>query len=78
MVGMVLYVIVHKFVMSIDIGGGGKDGKVHVTGVLENKLGPTAHKEGIDMLSMAVSMVVIIFLVWSSLANHSTSIGRWS
>ena len=54
---MVLDVIVHKYAMSVGVGEGGKDEKVFVIGVLENKLRPTTDKEGIDMVSMAVSMV---------------------
>ena len=54
---MVPDVIVHKSNMSVDIGGGGKDKKVSVIGVLENKPEPTIDKEGMDVMSMEVSMV---------------------
>ena len=54
---MVLDVIVHKSTISFAVGRGGKDEKVFVIGVLENKPEPTTYKEGIDTLSMAVSMV---------------------
>ena len=54
---MVLDVIVHKSVVLLSVGGGGKDGKVSTMGVLRNNTEPTTDKEGIDTLSMVVSMV---------------------
>ena len=54
---MVLDVIVQKSAMSIDLGGGGKDGKVSVIGVLANNPGPIVDKEGMDTFSITISMV---------------------
>ena len=54
---MVLDVVVHKFVMSIGIGRGGKYGKVSTIGVLQNNTGTKIDMEGMDTLSMEVSMV---------------------
>ena len=54
---MVLDVIVHKFVVSVRKGRGGKYGKVSPIGVLENSPRPTIDMEGMDTLSMVVSMV---------------------
>ena len=54
---MVLYVIVHKSVVSVDVGRGGKYGKVSPIRVLENNPRPTTDMEGMDTLSMEVSMV---------------------
>ena len=55
-------VILHKSTMTVGVGGGGKDGKVSIIGVLENKLGITLDKEGMEMLSMVVSMVGMMCL----------------
>ena len=55
MVGMVPDVIVKKYDMSVGEGGGGKDKKVSVIGVLENKPETTKDNDGIDTLSMVVS-----------------------
>ena len=60
MVIMVLDVIVHKYDTSIGVGGGGKEKKVSFIGVLENKTEPTIDKDGMDMLSMVVSIVGMI------------------
>ena len=38
---MILDLIVHKSSVSVDVGGGGKDGKVFSIGVLENNPRPT-------------------------------------
>ena len=54
---MVLDVIVHKFVVSMGKGRGGKYGNVSPIGVLENSFRPTIDMEGMDILSMVVSMV---------------------
>ena len=54
---MVLDEIVHNYVASVDMGGGGKYGKVSVIGASTNNPKPTADKELMDMLSMVVSMV---------------------
>ena len=54
---MVLDVIVHKSSMSVGIGGCYMDEKVSAIGVLENNPEPMVEKEGMDTLSMAVSMV---------------------
>ena len=47
----------HKSDTLVGIGGGGKDKKVAVIGVLVNKLGPTIDKYGMDMLLMVVSII---------------------
>ena len=57
MVRMVPDVMVHKFNTSVGEGGGGKEKKVSIIGVLENKPGPTRDQYGIDTLSMVVSIV---------------------
>ena len=54
---MVLDESVQKSTVSIGAGGGGKDGKVSVRGVLANNPGPKEDKEGMEMLSMVVSVV---------------------
>ena len=54
---MVLDEIVHKSVVSFSMGGGGKYGKVYVIGTLKKNLGPNTDMEGMDTLSMEVSMV---------------------
>ena len=54
---MVLDVIVHKFIVSVGKGRGGKYGKVSPLGVLENSPRRTTNMEGMEMLSMVVSMV---------------------
>ena len=56
----------HKSVVSVGSGGGGKDGKVVVIGVLENNPRPTADKEGMATLSMKVST---IGMTWFSVAG---------
>ena len=55
MVGMVPNVIVHKSDTSVGEGGGGKDKKVPIIGVLTKNTGPTTNNDEIDALSMAVS-----------------------
>ena len=55
MVRMVLDVMVHKYDTLVNEGGGGKDKKVSVIGVLENKPETTKDNDGIDTLSMVVS-----------------------
>ena len=57
MVKILLNVIVHKSDISIDEGGDGKDKKVSFIGVLANKPRPTVDRDGMDMLSMVVSIV---------------------
>ena len=42
---MLLDVIVHKSKTSVNIGGGGKDKKVSVTGVSVNRPQPTTNKD---------------------------------
>ena len=63
---MVLDERTHKSVVSVGSGGGGKDGKVAVIGVLANNPKPTADKEGIATIWMEVSM---IRLTWYGVAN---------
>ena len=50
-------VIVHKYDISVNEGGGGKDKKVSIIGELENNIGPRTDMEGMDTLSMVVSIV---------------------
>ena len=57
----------HKFDMSVGEGGGGKDKKVSVNRVLENKPGTTTYREGMETLSMVVS---IVGRTCSSVVNH--------
>ena len=59
---MVLDERTQKSIVSFSSGGGGKNEKVTVIGVLENNPGPTAYKEGMAMLSMVVSMVGMTWL----------------
>ena len=54
---MVLDEIVHNSVVSVGTVGGGRDGKVSAIGASANNLGLTVDKDGMDMLSMVVSMV---------------------
>ena len=49
--------MVHKYNASVIVGGGDKDKKVSVIGVLENNPGPTVDKEGMDTLSV-VELIV--------------------
>ena len=49
--------IVHKFNISVDEGGGGKYKNVSVIRVMENKPKPTTNNDGMDALSMAISIV---------------------
>ena len=57
MVGMVLNAIMHKYDMSVDEGGGGKDKNVCVKGVLVNMPMPKIDKDGMDTMSM-VELIV--------------------
>ena len=75
---MVLDVIVHKFVVSDIKGRGGKYGKVSTIGVLENNTGPTTDMEGMDTLSMAVSMVGMTCSDVVAPTDRSKSTGRQS
>ena len=54
---MVLDERVHKYVVSVGVDEGGKDGKVVIIGVSTNNPGPTTDKEGMDTMSMVISMV---------------------
>ena len=54
---MVLDERVHRSIVSLDVGGGGKYGKEVVMEVSAKNMGPTADKEGMAMLSMEVSMI---------------------
>ena len=56
---MVLDVIVHKYDTLVNEGGGGKDKKVFVIGVLVNRPRTTTYKDGMEMLSMVVSVVFL-------------------
>ena len=55
---MLLDVIVHKYETSVDVGGGGKDKKVSIMGVLEKSTGPAIDRDGMDTLSMAELIVI--------------------
>ena len=57
MVGMVSDVIVHKYDTSFGEGGGGKVKKVSSIRVFAKNLGPTIDKDGMDTLSMVLSIV---------------------
>ena len=48
---------VHKSDISDNEGGGGKDKKVFIIGALENKPEPMTYMDGIDTISMVVSIV---------------------
>ena len=54
---MVLDERVQKYIVSFSVDGGGKDMKVVVIGISANNTGPTEDKEGMNMLSMVISMV---------------------
>ena len=54
---MVLDEIKHKLVVSVGTVGGGRDGKVSAISTSTNNPSPTTDKDGIDTLSMVVSMV---------------------
>ena len=54
---MVLYEIVHNLTASVSMVRGGRDGKVFTIGTLTNNPSPTTDKDGMDMLSMVLSMV---------------------
>ena len=54
---MALDEIVHKYVVSFDVGGGGEDGKVSVIGTLTNNPRPTVDQKGMETLLMVVSIV---------------------
>ena len=54
---MVVDEIVHNSVVLVGVGGGGIYGKVFAIGASANNLGPTTDKEGMETLSMVVSMV---------------------
>ena len=60
---MVLDEIVHKYVVSFDVGGGSEDGKVSVIGTLTNNPRPTVDKKGMETLSMEVSMVGMMCII---------------
>ena len=47
----------HKFVVSLDAHGGGKNGKEIIMEVSKNNRRPTSNKEGVATLSMEVSLV---------------------
>ena len=49
--------VVHKYDISFGEGGGCKDKRVSVIGALENKPEPMTDKDGMDTLSMVVSIV---------------------
>ena len=49
--------MVHKFDMPVIEGVGGRDKKVSVKGALVNKHGLMKNREGMDTLSMVVSIV---------------------
>ena len=50
-------VIMHKYNILVGEGGGGKDKKVSIIRVLGNNPRPTVDKDGMDTLSMVVSIV---------------------
>ena len=54
---MVPDVMVHKSDISVGEGGGGKDKKVSIKRALENNSGPMTDMDGMDTLSMVVSIV---------------------
>ena len=54
---MVLDEIINKSTMSVGTVGGGRDRKVSTIGDSKNNIGPTTDKDGMDTLSMVVSMV---------------------
>ena len=54
---MVLDESMHKSIVFLGSGGGGKDGKVTIMEVVTNNPGPTAVKGGTVALLMEVSMV---------------------
>ena len=56
----------HKSIVSLDIGGGGKDRKEAVIDVSTNNPGPMADKEGMVTLSMEVST---IGMTWYGVAD---------
>ena len=47
--------IVHKYNISFEEGGGGKEKKVSINGALENNHGRTSDREGLETLSMVFS-----------------------
>ena len=49
--------IVQKYDISLDLGGGGKDKNMFIIGALENKHGPIVDWEGMDTLLMVVLIV---------------------
>ena len=53
---MLLEVIVHRSGILVDEGGGGKDKKVSIIGALENNPMPMKENDGMDTLSMVVSI----------------------
>ena len=55
MVEMVPDIMVQKYDTSVGEGGGGKDKKVPIIGVLTKNTGPTTNNDEIYALSMAVS-----------------------
>ena len=57
MVRMFLDVRVHKYETLVNVGGGGKDKKVSIMGVLEKITRPTTDRDGMDTLSM-VELIV--------------------
>ena len=54
---MLLDVIVHKSNMPVREGGGGRDKKVSIKGVLVKRPDPMTYKEGMDTLSMVVLII---------------------
>ena len=57
MVKIIPKVMVQKYDTSVSKGGGGKDQKGSIIRVLEKNVEPTVDKDGMDMLSMVVSIV---------------------
>ena len=57
MVGMLLDEIVHNSTMSVSMGGGNRDGKVSAIGTSTKNTSPIVDNDGMDTLSMVVSMV---------------------
>ena len=54
---MLLEVLVNKYDMSVGEGGGGRDKKVSIKGVLVKIPGPMKNREGMDTMSMVVLII---------------------